>query len=365
MSMDSSFDLVVIGSGPAGYVAAIRAAQQGLKTALVESAERLGGICLNWGCIPSKALLKSAHLYEQIGRAAEFGINIEGLGYDWPAVVKRSRQAAQRLARGVSYLMKKNGIAVFQGHGVLTGGGEVRVEGELETVLQAKEIILATGGRPRRLPGIEPDGRRIITSREALVLKQRPESIVIVGAGAIGMEFAYLFHTFGTTVTVVEILPQVLPLEDEELSAELAKLYRRKGMKLLTESRVEQVVADAGTGCKVKVASSQGVENIECDLVLVAVGVAGNVEGLGLEAAGVEVEGGFIKAGHDYSTTAAGIRAVGDCIGPPLLAHAASREAATAVEAVLGRKVKPVDPLLVPSCTYCQPPRQSRGHRCA
>ncbi len=355
MSKDSTFDLVVIGSGPGGYVAAIKAAQQGLKTALVESDERLGGICLNWGCIPSKALLKSALLYEQIGRSAEFGINVESLSFDWPAVVKRSRKVSDRLARGVSFLMKKNDIAVFQGRGVLAGGGAVRVEGNRETILEAKNIILATGGRARQLPGMAPDGERIVTSREALVLKQRPESIVIVGAGAIGMEFAYLFNAFGAQVTVVELLPQILPLEDEEITAELAKLYRRKGMKLLTGSRVEEVVKGAEQGCTVKVAAADEVEEIECELVLVAVGVTGNIEGLGLEQAGVEVEKGFIRVERGYATTAPDIRAIGDCIGPPLLAHAASKEAVAAVDSILGRATWKVKPELVPSCTYCQP----------
>jgi dihydrolipoyl dehydrogenase len=353
MPLDSSFDLIVIGSGPGGYVAAIRAAQGGLKTAIVESADNLGGICLNWGCIPSKALLKSALLYEQIGSAKEYGITVENTGYDWPAIVKRSRTVAGRLARGVNFLMKNNGITVFQGRGVPAGDGVVRVEGDQETTLQAKNIILATGGRSRSLPGIEPDGERVITSREALVLQQMPESIVIVGAGAIGMEFAYLFNTFGAQVTVVEILPRILPLEDEEITAELAKIYRRKKMRLLTGSRVEEVVKVEGGGCKVRVSTGEKAEEIECALVLLAVGVTGNVEGL--EEAGVEMEKSFIKVGPDYSTTVPGIRAIGDCVGPPLLAHAASREALIAVDSLLGRKVEPLDPDLVPSCTYCQP----------
>ncbi|MEA2062778.1 MAG: dihydrolipoyl dehydrogenase [Gemmatimonadota bacterium] len=357
MSNDKKFDLVVIGSGPGGYVAAIRAAREGLRTAVVESAGRLGGVCLNWGCIPSKALLKSALLYEQIGEAEKHGIQVGEISFDWPAVVKRSRRVTDRLTRGVDYLMKKNNIAVFRGRGVLEGGDTaVRVEGEEEALLTAKHIILATGGHSRALPGLEPDGRRIITSREALALEKKPESIVIVGAGAIGMEFAYLLNAFQTRVTVVEILPRILPLEDEELTAELEKIFKRKGMRLLTGSRVEQVTSseDRG-GCIVKISTGGETEQIDCETVLLAVGVSGNTEGLGLEQAGVEVEKGFIKVDDGYATTGDNIRAIGDCIGAPLLAHAASREGILAVESILGRECAPLDPLLVPSCTYCQP----------
>jgi len=360
MAEINNFDLLVLGGGPGGYVAAIRAAQLGLKTAVVEE-DRLGGVCLNWGCIPSKALLASAQLYEKLQHASDFGLTAGEISFDWESIIRRSRQIADRSYRGVSYLMKKNGITVFQGRGVLEGKGRIRVEGGNEIVVSAREIILATGAHPRGIPGIEADRQKVIYSREALVLEQRPESLVIIGAGAIGMEFAYFFHTFGSRVTVVELLERILPQEDEEISSELQRLYERKGMRILTGSKVEEIKPGAGVFLSVIVQSPAGIEKVDCEKVLLAVGVTGNVEGIGLESAGVEVERGFIKVDHEFRTTASGIRAIGDCIGPPLLAHAASREGISAVESILGRKVRFVEKDQVPGCTYCQPQVASVG----
>lgn len=359
MAEVKSFDLAVVGSGPGGYVAAIKAAREGLSTALIES-DRLGGVCLNWGCIPSKALLRSAQLYEQMLRARDFGLSAAEIRFDWEAIVKRSRQISDRTMRGVEYLMKKNEIAVLKGRGVLLGEGRIRVERENEQIVRAKNTVLATGACARSLPAIEIDGNVVITSREALVLQHIPESIVIVGGGATGMEFAYLFSTFGTKVTVVELLERVLPQEDAEVSEELQKIYRKKGMRLLTGAKVDSIVLK-NSGAEVKVKSRDDSETVECDKVLIAVGVTGNIGGLGLDEAGVSVESGFIKVDESYRTSAPGIWAIGDCIGPPLVAHAASREGIEAVNSILGRQCRYLKPELVPSCTYCQPQVASVG----
>jgi len=281
MSAEKTYDLAVLGGGPGGYVAAIRAAQEGLATVLVE-ADRLGGVCLNWGCIPSKALLRSAEVYELCRRAEDFGVSTGEVGYDWEAIVRRSRQVSDRVMRGVNYLMKKNGITVIQGRGSLAGEGRIKVEGREEHLLRAKNIILATGARAKALPGITPDGEKIVTSREALVLQHNPRSIVIVGGGAIGLEFAYLFHTFGSEVTVVELLERILPNEDAEVSEELRRLYQKKGMHILTGSKVAGIRDLEAEGLEVRVATAENEELISCDKILVAVGVTGNAEGLGL-----------------------------------------------------------------------------------
>ncbi len=359
MAEVKSFDLAVVGSGPGGYVAAIKAAQEGLSTALIES-DRLGGVCLNWGCIPSKALLRSAQLYEQMLRATDFGLSAAEISFDWEAIVKRSRQISDRMMRGVKYLMKKNEIAVLKGRGVPLDKGRIRVEGENEQIVRAKNIVLATGACARSLPRIEIDGNVVITSREALILQHIPESIVIVGGGSIGMEFAYLFSAFGTKVTVVELLERVLPQEDAEVSEELQKIYRKKGVRLLTGAKVESI-ALKNSAAEVKVKNGDELETVECDKVLIAVGVTGNIGGLGLDEAGVAVERDFIKVDESYRTSAPGIWAIGDCIGPPLLAHAASREGIEAVNSILGRQCRYLEPELVPSCTYCQPQVASVG----
>jgi len=360
MADNYSFDLAVLGSGPGGYVAAIKAAQEGLSTAIVES-ERLGGVCLNRGCIPSKALLRSAQVYEHLLRAKDFGLSAGEINFNWEAIVKRSRQISERTARGVNYLMKKNGITVFQGKGILRGQGRLQVAAEQSLTIRAKNIILATGAHSRILPGIHADGERVITSNEALVLKHRPESIVIIGGGAIGMEFAYLFNVFGTRVTIIELLERILPQEDEEISAELEKIFKRKKMRILTGARVEEIRLPGAGELQVRVQKGDEEETVECEMVLLAVGVVGNVEGVGLEETGVEVEKGFIKVDRSYRTTVPGIWAVGDCIGPPLLAHAASKEGISAVDSILGREVRFIEPELVPGCTYCQPQVASVG----
>lgn len=359
-SGNNGFDIAVVGSGPGGYVAAIRAAQLGQRTAIVER-DSLGGVCLNWGCIPSKALLASARLMEDIRRADEFGLIATEPRFDWAAVVGRSRRVADRTRRGVQYLMKKNGVTVYRGLGRLLGGGRIRVEGEEETVIESRNIILATGGKPRGVPGIEIDREQVISSREALVLESVPGSIVIVGGGAIGVEFAHLLHAFGAGVTVVEVLDRILPQEDEEVSVELRKILEKRGIEILTGSKVSRVETGA-KGCKATVLTADGVEReIACDKVLAAVGVTGNIEGIGLEQAGVETEKGFIRVDESYRTTAAGISAVGDCIGPPLLAHCASSEGVAAVDAILGREFRHISADLVPSAVYCEPQVASIG----
>ena len=360
MSGSKKYDVAVIGSGPGGYVAAIRAAQHGLKTALIEKSDNLGGVCLNWGCIPSKALLKSAEMYEKIGNIKEFGLGVDNLTFDWSAVMKRSRQISQRVNKGVAYLMKKNEIEVISGRAKLKADKTIEIEGG--EPVSADNIIIATGAHARAVPGIEPDGGRIITSREAIVLEKLPESAVIIGAGAIGMEFAYLWSTFGCRVSVIELEDRILPFEDREITEELKKIFLKKKIDIQTSSKVAGVEADENS-CTVHLTDSDGANprEINAETVLVSIGVAGNVDNLGLEEAGVEVERGFIKTRAGYLTSAAGIYAIGDCIGAPLLAHAASAEAEAAVGAIVGKAKRKIDPLLVPSCTYCLPQVASVG----
>ncbi len=356
----NSFDILVLGGGPGGYVAAIRAAQLGRRVALVER-EALGGVCLNWGCVPSKALLRSAQLYQDILRAEDFGLSVGEPGFDWGAIVKRSRQVADRTRRGVNYLMKKNGITVFEGQGNLLGGGKLGVQsasGELE--LAAKDIILAVGGHPRCVPGLEIDRTSVITSREALALPELPRSILIVGAGAIGIEFAYLLNSFGVAVTVVELLERILPLEDEEVSEELRKIFAKRGIKFLTGAKVPGLDRQDSL-CRVTVESASGSTTVDTEKVLLAVGVAANTEGIGLEAAGVETARGFIRVDEHCRTSAEGISAIGDCIGGPLLAHAASREALVAVDSLCGNPSPRPAPELIPGAIYCEPQVASIG----
>jgi dihydrolipoamide dehydrogenase len=354
------YDVLVLGGGPGGYVAAIRAAQLGRGVALVER-EALGGVCLNWGCIPSKALLRSAQLYLDIQRADEFGLSAGEPGFDWSAIVQRSRRIADRARRGVQYLMKKNGITVFEGQGGLLGHGQVGIKSENgEQTISAANIILAVGGHPRSLPGLEADRGSVITSREALVLDKLPRSILIVGAGAIGIEFAYLLNAFGVSVTVVELLDRILPLEDEEVSEELRKIFTKRGIRFLTGAKVTGLSRQEGN-CRVMIESGGGETPVDVEKILLAVGVAGNIEGLGLENAGVETARGFIRVDEAYRTTAAGVSAIGDCIGAPLLAHAASKEALMAVDALAGKAFRKIDPSLVPGAIYCEPQVASLG----
>ncbi|MCE5271341.1 dihydrolipoyl dehydrogenase [bacterium] len=358
--VQSSFDILVLGGGPGGYVAAIRAAQLGRSVALVER-EALGGVCLNWGCVPSKALLRSAQLYQDILRAGDFGLKVAEPGFDWSAIVKRSRQVADRTRRGVNYLMKKNGITVVEGRGELLGRGKMGVKGENgELELAAKDIILAVGGHPRAVPGLEIDRTSVITSREALALPELPRSVLIVGAGAIGIEFAYMLNSFGVTVTVVELLERILPLEDEEVSEELHRIFTKRGIKFITGAKVTSLSREGGL-CRVTVESASGSTEIDTEKVLLAVGVAANTEGIGLEAAGVETERGFIRVDDTCRTAAKGVSAIGDCIGAPLLAHAASREALVAVDSLCGLPALRPAPGLIPGAIYCEPQVASIG----
>jgi dihydrolipoamide dehydrogenase len=352
-----TYDLVVIGSGPGGYTAAIRASQLGMKTAIVEAAE-LGGICLNWGCIPTKALLRSAEIYTLMRHAAEYGLIAGETGFDWSKVIARSRDIAARMNKGVAFLMKKNGIDVVGGRGRLgEGPGTVEVNG---ATIGARNIMIATGGRPRMIPGIVPDGERIITSREALVLPERPERIVIVGAGAIGVEFAYFFACFGTKVTLVEMLPQLLPIEDEEIAKELTRSFSKKGIASKVNTKVASLVRD-GKIVRAVLNGPSGEETIEADMALIAIGVTGNVEEIGLERAKVHHEKGFIQVDAHMRTTAPGIVAIGDVVGPPLLAHVASAEGIVAVETIAGHARPGMDYRKVPGCTYCHPQVASVG----
>ena len=356
------YDLTVIGSGPGGYVAAIRAAQLGQKVAIVE-ADRLGGVCLNWGCIPTKALLRNAEVVSLFQRAGDFGIACDGFRADFGEAVKRSRQIAGKFNKGVEFLMKKNNVRVHMGRGRLASPGTVQVLGEGDAVresLGTGHVLLATGSRPKGLPGLAIDGQRVLTSTEAMLLPQAPKSIAIVGAGAVGVEFADIFHAYGAQVTLVEMLPQIVPLEDAEVAQVLARSFTRRGIQLRTGTTVERAEV-AADGVRL-VLGGEGAGELRADMVLVAIGRAPNVEGLGLEAAGVATgAGGFIAVNERFETSAPGILAIGDVIGPPLLAHAASAEGIAAVEFAAGMDRPRVDPLRVPGVTYCHPQVASIG----
>ncbi|PKQ06500.1 MAG: dihydrolipoyl dehydrogenase [Alphaproteobacteria bacterium HGW-Alphaproteobacteria-11] len=360
--MADPYDLVVIGSGPGGYVAAIRASQLGLKTAIVER-DALGGICLNWGCIPTKALLRSAEIYETLHRLDEFGLKADNIGFDAEAVVTRSRKVAAQLSNGVKFLMKKNRIDVIEGSGKLAGAGKVAVESKdgKKSELNAKNIILATGARARTVPGLEPDGERIWTYREAMVPKSIPKSLIVVGSGAIGIEFASFYRAFGAEVTVIEMLDRILPVEDEEISKEAARAFKKRGIKLLTgatvakiEKKKSSVVATVKTGGK--------SETVEAEIVISAVGIVGNVENLGIEKAGIKVEKSHVVVNEWLETGAKGVYAIGDLVGPPWLAHKASHEGVLAAERIAGVKgLHPIDTTKIPGCTYSTPQIASVG----
>jgi dihydrolipoamide dehydrogenase len=358
---DSSYDLIVIGGGPGGYTAAIRAAQLKMRVAVVER-ERLGGICLNWGCIPTKALLRNAELIAALKAGREWGIEIEGMKIDFPRVIQRSRAAADRLSKGVEFLMKKNRIDVRSGYGRLLGNGrvEVRTKETPDEILQAKHILVATGARPRSIAGVAIDRKRVITSTEAMTLAAIPASMIVIGAGAIGIEFAHFYQTLGTKVTVVEMMPGILPVEDREITKELERIFRKRGMEILTGTTVQKIKASA-EGVTVNVWSEDTARDLQAELALVAIGVQGNVENLGLEEAGVAVEKDRIKTNQDYQTTVPGIHAIGDVIGPPWLAHVASAEGIHCVEAIAGLHPEPLDYSSIPGCTYCQPQVASIG----
>jgi dihydrolipoamide dehydrogenase len=357
-----SYDVIVIGSGPGGYVAAIRASQLGLKTAVVEHAE-LGGICLNWGCIPTKALLKSAQVYKYAKQAADYGVVIEGsVKPDLPQMVARSRSVAAGMSKGIQYLFKKNEVTHLQGHGQLTADGKVKVtppEGEA-TIYEAKHTILATGARSRELPGLKQDGKKIIGYREAMTLPKQPETMVVVGSGAIGSEFAWFYNTLGTKVILVEYMPNILPVEDEEVSKQVERSFKKNGMKVMTSSSVE-AVDTSGEKCKVTIKTKKGEEVIDADIVLSAVGVTTNLEGLGLEEAGIAVENGKVIVDPMYRTNKEGIYAIGDIVKGPALAHVASHEGITCVEAIAGLNPEAIDYGNIPGCTYTLPEVASVG----
>ncbi len=357
-----NYDIIVLGSGPGGYVAAIRASQLGMKVAVVEKAE-IGGICLNWGCIPTKALLKSAQVFNYSKHAAEYGISIAGdVTANLPEMVKRSRGVAEGMSKGVQFLFKKNKIELIQGFGKVLPGKKVEVtdaEGKT-TAHEAKNIIIATGARSRELPNLPQDGKKIIGYRDAMVLEKMPESMVVVGSGAIGSEFAYFFNSIGVEVTLVEFMPNIVPLEDEEVSKTLARSFKKAGMKVMVDSSVEKVDT-TGDKCKVSIKTKKGTEEIEADIVLSAVGIATNLEGIGLEETGIKTEKGKILVDDYYQTNVSGYYAIGDIVHGPALAHVASHEGITCVEKIAGMDVEPVDYGNIPACTYTSPEVASVG----
>ncbi|SDE26206.1 dihydrolipoamide dehydrogenase [Mucilaginibacter pineti] len=357
------YDLIVIGSGPGGYVAAIRASQLGLKTAIIEK-ESLGGICLNWGCIPTKALLKSAQVFEYLNHAADYGIKINGAGeVDFGAVVKRSRGVADGMSKGVAFLMKKNKIDVVNGFGKLKAKGVVEVKAADGTTkdISAKSIIIATGGRSRELPNLKQDGKKVIGYRQAMVLPQQPKSLVVVGSGAIGIEFAYFYNSIGTKVTVVEYLDNIVPLEDEEVSKGLLRILKKQGINIMTSANVESVDS-SGELCKVNVKTAAGTEVIEAEIVLSAVGISTNIEGIGLEELGVKTDKGKVLVDDYYKTNIEGVYAIGDIVKGQALAHVASAEGIICVEKIAGQNPHPLDYNNIPGCTYCSPEIASVGY---
>ena len=360
---ETQFDVIVIGSGPGGYVAAIRASQLGLKTAIVER-DRLGGICLNWGCIPTKALLKNAEYMHFLNHASDFGFSFDNLSVDFQRVIQRSREVADANSNGVSFLMKKNNITVISGWGVVKAQGQVEVrdtDGNPTQQLSCRAIILATGARPRVFPGIEVDFKRVITSTEAMIQEKLPASMVIMGAGAIGVEFAYFYNAFGTKVTIVEMQPNIMPIEDEDASKEVARAFKKRKVELLTEHRVNSAKT-VGDGVEVVVEDKNGKQKtLNADLALNAVGVTGNIEGIGLEGLGIAVERGHIKVDKFMQTNVPGVYAIGDVVGAPWLAHVASAEGVVAAEHIAGHHTPGMDYSNIPGCTYCQPQVASVG----
>ncbi|MBC7554675.1 MAG: dihydrolipoyl dehydrogenase [Taibaiella sp.] len=362
-----AYDIIVIGSGPGGYVAAIRATQLGFKTAIVEK-ESLGGVCLNWGCIPTKALLKSASVFESFSHAADYGLEAKDFKADFGAVVKRSRGVADKMSKGVQFLMKKNKIDVIMGMGKLNAKKEVEVTGTdgKVTVLQAKHTILATGARCRQLPNLPIDGKKVVGYRDAMVLPQQPKSMIVVGSGAIGVEFAYFYNSMGTKVTIVEFMPRIVPVEDEDISKELERVFRKKGMTIMTNSSVESVDI-SGSGVKATVKTEKGDIVLEADIVLSAAGIVANIENVGLEEAGVKTEKGKVLVDKYFKTNVDGIYAIGDITPGQALAHVASKGAVICVEAIAHKEGKhkhmpePLDYGNVPGCTYCSPEVASVG----
>ncbi|MFO7879900.1 MAG: dihydrolipoyl dehydrogenase [Bacteroidota bacterium] len=356
------YDLLVIGSGPGGYVAAIRASQLGMKTAVVEKSET-GGVCLNWGCIPTKALIKSAQVYTYMQHASDYGISAEGdIKADFPKIVERSRNVAGKMSKGIQYLFKKNKITVHKGFGKLAGKGKVEVskeDGETET-LEAKHIILATGARSKELPDIKQDGKHVIGYREAMTLEKQPESIIIVGSGAIGSEFAYIYNALGTKVTLVEFLPEIVPNEDKDVSKQLARSFKKSGIKVMTKATVKEVKVKDNK-CQVKIETKKGSEDHEADVVLSAVGVTPNLENIGIEDMGIELDKGKVKVDDFYKTNVEGVYAIGDIVHGPALAHVASAEGIACVEKIAGEDVDPIDYNNIPGAVYSIPEVGSVG----
>ena len=356
-----NYDVILIGSGPGGYVAAIRAAQLGLKVGVVERAE-LGGICLNWGCIPTKALLKSASVFQYFQHATEYGVVAGEAKADFPAMIKRSRDVADQMSKGIQFLLKKNKVEHLQGFGKVKPGKIVEVTDNsgTKTEYTANHIIIATGARSRELPNLKQDGKKVIGYREAMTLPEQPGSMVVVGSGAIGSEFAWFYHSIGTKITLIEVLPNVVPVEDEEVSKALERSFKKSGMKVMTGVSVESVDI-SGEGCKVVVKTKKGEEIIECDIVLSAVGVTTNIEGIGLEEVGIATERGKVVVDDFYKTNVDGYYAIGDIVRGPALAHVASHEGIICVEKIAGKHVEPLDYGNIPGCTYTHPEIASVG----
>ena len=356
-----AYDVVVIGSGPGGYVAAIRASQLGLKTAVIEK-ENLGGICLNWGCIPTKALLKTASVFESMTHAADYGLEAKDFGYKWEKVIERSRGVANGMSKGIEFLMKKNKIEVINGFGKIVSPNAVEVtaeDGSKQTV-DAKNIVLATGARSRELPSMPQDGEKVIGYRQAMTLPKQPKSMVIVGSGAIGSEFAYFYQTMGTQVTLVEYLPSIVPVEDADVSKQLERSFKKSGMKVMTNSSVE-AVDTSGDGCVVTIKTKKGEQKVECDVVLSAAGVVANIENIGLEDVGVATDKGRVLVNEYYQTNIPSIIAIGDVIPGPALAHVASHEGIIAIEKIAGMNPHALDYNNIPGCTYTSPEIASVG----
>jgi len=352
----SKYDVIVLGSGPGGYVTAIRASQLGLKTAIIEK-ESLGGVCLNWGCIPTKALLKSAQVFEYLQHAEDYGLKVEGADKDFTAVVKRSRGVAEGMSKGVQFLMKKNKIEVINGYGKIKPGKKVDVDG---TEYSADHIIIATGARSRELPSLPQDGVKVIGYRKAMTLEKQPKSMIVVGSGAIGVEFASFYHAMGTEVTIVEYLPNIVPVEDEEVSKQFERSYKKRGIKIMTNSSVERV-EHTDSGVKAFVKTKKGEEVLEADIVLSAVGIKTNIENIGLEDVGIVVDRNKIIVNDFYQTNLPGYYAIGDVTPGPALAHVASAEGILCVEKIAGHNVEPIDYGNIPGCTYASPEIASVG----
>ena len=356
----AKYDIAVLGGGPGGYVAAIRAAQLGKKVAIIDK-DRLGGICLNWGCIPTKALLKNAEIFHYIKNADQYGINIPKYTVDFGATISRSRKVADQLSKGVAFLMKKNNITHLEGEGKLTSAVAIEMtKGKKKETIKADKIILATGGRPRSLPGMEFDGEHIISYKEAMILKKIPKKMVIIGSGAIGVEFAYFYNEYGTEIHLIEMMPHIVPVEDEAVSKELARSFKKSGIKIYTDEKVSKISA-LKSKVKVHLECKGKKDTLEGNIALVAVGVTGNIENIGLEDVGVVTDKGAITINEFNQTSVPNIYAIGDVTGPPWLAHVASAQGHVAAEHAAGHDTIPVDYSNIPGCTYCQPQVASIG----